>query len=168
MDERWTQPELARFRILSRLGGGSQGAVYEALDLERNVHVALKTLRFSRSDQSDQIVRFKNEFRAIRDLRHPNLVHLGELSEENGLWFFTMEIVHGTDFLDWVRGPSATPQDTSSAPTAAERATVTDTLRSRAPSTWRPGCRSPPSAGGSAASWPAAKAGRFAETATRG
>jgi hypothetical protein len=129
-----TQPQLARFRILSRLGGGSQGAVYEALDLERNTRVALKTLRFSRPDQ---VVRFKHEFRAIRDLRHPNLVHLGELSEENGLWFFTMEIVRGSDFVTWVRGPGATlDEDSTSAATAsvyATSATLVDRPRARAP-----------------------------------
>jgi hypothetical protein len=117
MDQAHT-PELARFRILSRLGGGAQGAVYEALDLERNVHVALKTLRFSRPEQ---VVRFKHEFRAIRDLRHPNLVHLGELSEQNGVWFFTMEIVRGSDFLGWIRGADATLGEATAATTATVR-----------------------------------------------
>lgn len=128
MDGIGTQPQLARFRILSRLGGGSQGAVYEALDLERNTKVALKTLRFSRPDQ---VVRFKHEFRAIRDLRHPNLVHLGELSEENGLWFFTMEIVRGSDFLTWVRGPGATLEDSTSAATEPGYASTSATLADR-------------------------------------
>ena len=108
-------PALSRFRLLSCLGRGSQGAVYEAVDLQSNVRVALKTITITRPEQ---IVRFKAEFRAIRDLRHRNLVKLGELAEEDGLWFFTMEIVDGVDFVSWVRGPRDEPTDPSSTPTA--------------------------------------------------
>src|SRR5215471_14094468 len=77
------------------------GVVYEALDRERNVQVALKTLT---TIEPDAILRFKQEFRALADLSHPNLVSLGELHEEQGSWFFTMELVRGVDFLTWVRG----------------------------------------------------------------
>src|SRR5205823_2255349 len=70
-----------RFQVLRRLGAGGMGVVYEALDLERNAHVALKTLRTS---GAESILRFKNEFRALQDLEHPNLCSLGELISEAG------------------------------------------------------------------------------------
>src|SRR6185503_16991847 len=41
-----------------------------------------------------------------QDIRHPNLVSLGELFEEGGRWFFTMEMVHGEHFLDYVEDRS--------------------------------------------------------------
>jgi tetratricopeptide (TPR) repeat protein len=90
-----------RFLVLRRLGAGGMGVVYEAVDRERNARVALKTLR---TLKPDAILRFKNEFRALSDLHHPNLVSLGELFEEEGQWFFTMEMVRGLHFLDYVRG----------------------------------------------------------------
>ncbi|HEY2514561.1 MAG TPA: AAA family ATPase, partial [Polyangiaceae bacterium] len=50
----------------------------------------------------DALLRFKNEFRALQDLHHPNLVSLGELFEDAGRWFFTMEFVDGTDLLSYL------------------------------------------------------------------
>src|SRR5262249_35029400 len=50
-----------------------------------------------------ELMRFKNEFRALSDLHHTNLVSLGELIQDEGLWFFTMELVDGDDFLAHVR-----------------------------------------------------------------
>jgi len=95
-------PTLSQFRLLRRLGEGGQGAVYEALDLHRQLHVALKIVR---ARKAEHMLRFKDEFRAARDLHHPNLIQLGELHHERGAWFFTMELVDGVDFLTWVHGP---------------------------------------------------------------
>ena len=93
-------PHSARFELISRLGEGSMGVVFEALDRERQMRVALKTLRFQ---DGEMLARFKREFRALQDLHHPNLVSLGELIEEGGHWFYTMELVEGVHFLEWVR-----------------------------------------------------------------
>jgi Cdc6-like AAA superfamily ATPase len=83
------------------------GIVYEALDRERNTRVALKTLK---DWTGESLLRFKNEFRALQDLQHRNLVKLGELIEESGQWFFTMELVSGSDFIGWVR-PMTQPNE---------------------------------------------------------
>ena len=82
--------------------------VYEAFDHARGGRVALKTLRHL---DARALVRFKNEFRALADLDHPNLVRLGELFGEDGRWFFSMELIEGQDFLSWVRegGVAARP-----------------------------------------------------------
>ena len=98
-----------RFEVLRRLGMGGMGVVYEAADRERNTRVALKTLlRMA----PETLLRLKNEFRALQDIHHPNLVSLGELLESRGRWFFTMELIEGVDFLRWVR-PLQPPQPQS-------------------------------------------------------
>ncbi len=89
-----------RFRLAGRIGAGGMGVVYRALDTERNRLVALKTLSHC---SPDMIVRLKNEFHALADLSHPNLVHLHELYSEHGHWFFTMELLEGSTFLEHVR-----------------------------------------------------------------
>jgi len=83
------------------------GVVYQAMDRDRHIHVALKTMR---SFSPDGLLRFKREFRMLSNLRHPNLVTLGELLEEGGQWFLTMELVDGVDFLAYVRTPALDEQ----------------------------------------------------------
>ena len=90
-----------RFELISKLGEGGMGVVYEALDRERNMRVALKMLR--RLDASS-LYQFKREFRALSDLSHPNIVALYELVSEGDDWFLSMELVQGTDFITYVRG----------------------------------------------------------------
>jgi hypothetical protein len=85
-----------RFELGPQLGAGAVGIVYDAFDRERGARVALKLLR---SLEPELLISFKTEFRAAHDLGHPNLVELGELFEDEGHWFFTMELVRGVHFL---------------------------------------------------------------------
>ena len=108
------KPSLRRFEIVRALGAGGMGVVYEVLDRDRGSRVALKMLAHMAPDPR---LRFKNEFRSLQDIHHPNLVRLDELLEEDGQLFFTMELVHGVHFLDRVR-----PTATRSLPDDGERA----------------------------------------------
>jgi hypothetical protein len=88
-----------RFELRRRIGGGAMGEVYEALDTHTNEVMALKTL--TRAD-GDTLLRFKREFRALQSTSHPNLAALRELVSDGEQWFFTMELVHGGHFLEYV------------------------------------------------------------------
>jgi serine/threonine protein kinase len=110
-----------RFAVQGRLGAGGYGVVYRVLDRQRNVAVALKTLRHV---APRALVRFKQEFRALADVSHPNLVTLYELSSDDQQWFFTMELVDGVNFLWYVRGETypaeSGPTSAVSAPTGSD------------------------------------------------
>jgi serine/threonine protein kinase len=92
--------DLDRFCLLRCCGRGGQGTVYEAFDPYCRGVIALKCLheRGARAEAAMQ-----REFRALADLVHPNLVALHELFCNDERWFYTMELVHGRDFISHVR-----------------------------------------------------------------
>jgi serine/threonine protein kinase/tetratricopeptide (TPR) repeat protein len=95
-----------RFVLEGRLGEGGMGVVYRARDTESGLPVALKTM--TRVEPA-ALLRFKNEFRALADISHPNVVQLYEMFSESDHWFFTMELLDGVDFLRWVHREDAEP-----------------------------------------------------------
>ncbi len=102
-----------RFEVRGTLGAGGAGTVYRVHDQVLQREVALKLLRIA---SGRDLYRFKREFRALADIVHPNLVALHELHAAEGTWYFTMELVEGVSFIDWVRpsdahGPHRTRQD---------------------------------------------------------
>lgn len=88
-----------RFHVLETLGKGGMGVIYRARDEEMQRDIALKTLR---RGSSDDLYRLKQEFRALSEIVHPNLVELHELFVEDEHAFFTMEVVEGVGLLDWL------------------------------------------------------------------
>jgi hypothetical protein len=115
-------PVTTRFEYVATLGRGGMGCVYEAIDRERGVPVALKTLL---EVSPQRVLHLKREFRALRDIRHPHLVALDDLVEVDGTWFFTMELLRGKDFIAHVRGDAGRRRPAPAAPDTAGTETST-------------------------------------------
>ncbi len=84
-----------RFVVRRCLGRGAMGYVYAVEDRERQREVALKTLRL-RSPEAAYAL--KQEFRALSDITHENLVRLHELFVDGEDAFFTMDLIDGVPF----------------------------------------------------------------------
>lgn len=91
---------LGEYQLLGELGRGGMGAVFEARHTKRGHHVALKILP---TVDGRSLQYFKGEFRRMAEINHPNLIGLQTLQADGGVWFFTMELVRGTDLFSYVR-----------------------------------------------------------------
>jgi serine/threonine-protein kinase len=82
---------VAKYRVLSQIGTGGMGDVYEAE--ADGVHVALKVLRL---DDDKLAARFLREAKTMSLFRHPNIVELVEVGTlDDGRLFFAAELVRG-------------------------------------------------------------------------
>ena len=95
-------PKSDRYEIHSLIGRGATSLVYRAFDLDKNCIVALKSLRFP---EPDYIYHLKSEFRSLAHIYHPNLAQLYDLMIDESNCFITMELIEGSDFVSFVRGP---------------------------------------------------------------
>lgn len=97
---------LGDYELIRELGRGGMGIVYEARDAATGNRVALKTLPTGGHGQevnADKLYRFRKEFRRLSEINHPNLVGMQTLEVDGDQWFFTMDVIDGTDFLSYVR-----------------------------------------------------------------
>jgi len=87
---------IGEFEVLSVLGKGGMGVVYEAQQRDPERRVAIKVLRGGRLADEMQLRLFRREAQTLARLIHPNIAALYEAGRTgDGLSFFTMELVRG-------------------------------------------------------------------------
>ena len=104
--------QLGEYRIVREIGRGGMGIVYEAIQESLERQVAVKVLPHSQVLSEDQIKRFEREAKAAGQLRHPNIVGVIDVGEENGIHFYVMQFIKGISLdrlLNQIRSASTQP-----------------------------------------------------------
>jgi serine/threonine-protein kinase len=121
-----------RYRLLTLLGHGGAGEVWQAEDEVLARPVAVKLLRRLDGDLMDATERFRTEAQSAARLLHPNVVATYDVGTADGQVFLVMELVNGPDLAKLLRSgglPPGSCTGTSSRATCCWRRTA----RSRSP-----------------------------------
>jgi len=98
---------LGDYQLLRRIGAGGMGQVYLARQLSLKRDVAVKLLRNDLANNPVALKRFQAEAEAVAKLNHPNIVHIHQIGEHDGLRYMVLEYVEGRNLREYLvrKGP---------------------------------------------------------------
>src|SRR5215469_15705186 len=100
-----------QLEILGLLGRGGMGIVYKARQKHLDRVVALKILPPEISGDRSFAERFAREARALAKLNHPNIVSIFDSGEADGLFYFVMEFVDGSNLRQCLQAKQISPRE---------------------------------------------------------
>lgn len=92
MPERYLGRIIGKYRVARHLGTGAFSWVYEAVDLDLEIPVALKILRPEFAGEEAIASRFRKEAATAARLRHPNIVTVRDVGQTDGVPFVVMDL----------------------------------------------------------------------------
>ncbi|NMO22680.1 serine/threonine protein kinase [Pyxidicoccus fallax] len=97
---------VGRYVLLSRLGKGGMGEVFEAFDPELRRTVAIKVLhdrQLSGESHDTRAMRLMREAQAMARLSHPNVLTVHDVGTHDGRVFLAMAKVDGGNLRQWLK-----------------------------------------------------------------
>src|SRR5215475_3546185 len=86
---------ILHYGILEKLGEGGMGVVYKARDTRLDRFVAIKVLPAEKVADPERKKRFVQEAKTASALNHPNIIHIYDIDQQEGIDFIAMEFVPG-------------------------------------------------------------------------
>jgi eukaryotic-like serine/threonine-protein kinase len=91
---------LGPYEIEKPLGKGGMGSVYAAIDPQTGQRVAIKALSPHLAAAEGFRERFEAEIESLKTLRHDGIVRLYGYGEQDGILFYSMELIEGISLED--------------------------------------------------------------------
>ena len=86
-----SQRRIGRYQILEDIASGGQATVYRVWDTETGSILALKVMHPHLSRDASYVERFHREASMAASIKHPNIIRIFEVGEEDGSHFMSME-----------------------------------------------------------------------------
>jgi len=96
--------QLGSYKIVSLLGAGGMGEVYQAHDTKLGRDVAIKVLPPAMVHDAERLVRFQREARMLAALNHPNIATIYGLEQSGSEHYLVMELVAGHTLAERISG----------------------------------------------------------------
>jgi len=88
---------ISHYRIVTKIGAGGMGEVYEAHDSRLDREVAIKVLPADYTSDADRLKRFEQEAKATSALNHPNILTVFDIGEFENSPFIVSELLKGEE-----------------------------------------------------------------------
>ena len=89
--------------LLKFIGKGSFGTVYLSKKDGKPGYFATKQIERAMADKPGYYKYFENELRLLKDLHHPNIVHLEDVKKDDKYYYIVMEYVNGGSLTDCLK-----------------------------------------------------------------
>ena len=100
---------LGSYEVLSQIGAGGMGEVYQAHDTKLGRDVAIKVLPEALAHDAERLARFQREAKMLAALNHSNIATIHGLEQSKGTHFLIMELVSGETLAERVKREGAVP-----------------------------------------------------------
>ncbi len=102
---------IQRYQVGNQIGQGAMAKVYEAYDPRIDRQLAIKILREDKSVDSEYVMRFLREAKAVGNLSHPHIVTVFDVGEYDSRPFIVMELLEGIPLNVLMQSGKCFPQE---------------------------------------------------------